>query len=1228
VRQNGTPILDQRGAPAILNELLSRRPAYTPEWIGREGGPGRALAQVFSRYMQALIVRLNQTPDLNKLAFLDMLGFSLIPPQAARAPIVFQLTQNAVDSRVPAGTRLAAPPGPGRPGMINFETEAAIGLASAKLAEVVTLWPGRDQYANHSYHAVGGRSFRLFQPLQPVPHILYLAHKTLLRFAGKSIIEITFEMLTPSKEQLNILWEFWDGKVWRGFKPFEREIGQGGLDESVDDTQGLTRAGIVRLATDCAGTEKRKVNDIESFWVRGRLADTEQIPPDPAAQLPVLETIRLNTAIERPLSLFTEVSIQYEPLTGRNLRAAPVRVSVLDEAAAPVIILTEWGELEQGTLVTITSPDDPGFKPITDRTNQLGFAEFLGREIQRERDYLFEAKFDGIAASTRARVVEGARLSVGFTLKGLLPDKAFNDTTPLDMAKAFYPFGQSPQPGTAFYFTNEEILSKPGAEVEVLVVRAPTPQDISAITTMTEPTPTPTPPPGGEINLMARIAVNERAPRARVLDHIIAWEYWNGSRWLEIAVKADPVLSYQDQDDTPDLNNTTVVRFTVPVDIARVKVNEQEAPWMRVRLVSGGFGSFQEVTWVDMDGLTNRTVQILPKPPALSTFRMGYVYRSPKVHPEVTLTYNDFRYEDHTGDVLWPGQSFLPYEPVADSTPTLYLGFNQPLPVDQVSLFVNIEEVRGIVKGPPLEWEYWDGTAWRELFVNDETENLRLPGMLSFIGPSLPPRPALTIIAGNQKEIQTTSAEEAARFQRGDLIIVQQANTQELATVERVQGRLILTRVPLSNLYTGGSIRLADLARFGTPRFWVRGRMREDGTPADSPVNGIYLNAAWAAQIQTVSNELLGGSTGQPGQVYSIRQTPVLEDEMIEVRELEGERAEVEFSVLKQELLRQGVSEGDMREIRNSSGRLTEVWIRWHSRPHLFFSGLEDRHYIIDRTRGLLIFGNGVNGKIPPIGANNLLARRYRFGGGQAGNVPSGSITQLLGGVPAVQAITNPRRAEGGADGEPVEAVKSRATRNLRHRWRALSTKDYEDLAMEASPAISAVQVLPTTGPDGHHSPGWVTLMILPQSPDRHPQPSFELRRQVVGYLQERAPAQVGGMGKVYVTGPDYLPIGVSVVVIPLDPAEAGPVEQRVRQALERFLHPAIGGPEGRGWSFGRDVYLSDVAAVLEVVEGVDHVEELHLVLDGAVQEERVAVPPLKMVAAGELRIRVLGPGL
>ena len=77
--------------------------------------------------------------------------------------------------------------------------------------------------------------------------------------------------------------------------------------------------------------------------------------------------------------------------------------------------------------------------------------------------------------------------------------------------------------------------------------------------------------------------------------------------------------------------------------------------------------------------------------------------------------------------------------------------------------------------------------------------------------------------------------------------------------------------------------------------------------------------------------------------------------------------------------------------------------------------------------------------------------------------------------------------------------------------------------------------------------------------------------------------------------------------------------------ALNQFFHPLLGGPDGRGWPFGRSVYLSDVARLLESVAGVDYVRQLELLLNLIPSGDSVSVPPERLVAAGPMLIVMEG---
>ena len=141
----------------------------------------------------------------------------------------------------------------------------------------------------------------------------------------------------------------------------------------------------------------------------------------------------------------------------------------------------------------------------------------------------------------------------------------------------------------------------------------------------------------------------------------------------------------------------------------------------------------------------------------------------------------------------------------------------------------------------------------------------------------------------------------------------------------------------------------------------------------------------------------------------------------------------------------------------------------------------------------------------------------------------------------------------------------------------------------------------------------------MPHSHDPKPQPSFELRRLVSDFLTLRMPASIAG--QVYVTGPDYLEVGVVAAVAVTNREHAGPILQEVKSRLQTFLNPLTGGPDRKGWPFGRDVYLSDVAAVVEGIEGVDYIKTLELTVAGTPHGEVVQVPENRIVVAGPLRV-------
>jgi Baseplate J-like protein len=415
--------------------------------------------------------------------------------------------------------------------------------------------------------------------------------------------------------------------------------------------------------------------------------------------------------------------------------------------------------------------------------------------------------------------------------------------------------------------------------------------------------------------------------------------------------------------------------------------------------------------------------------------------------------------------------------------------------------------------------------------------------------------------------------------------------------------------------FVGPSDHVADAGPSG-PIHWIRARLKaETATPQVLPLTGLHPNAVWATKRTTVRREIVATSDGSPRLTLPLQHDGVLEDELVEVQEWHGTGREWES-------LFRDVPRDDLRCDRDGRDHVTGVWVRWSERPHLYSSGSRDRHYTIERIGGILRFGDGDSGMIPPPGSP--IAASYEFVGGPEGNVGAGSITQLLSAVPYVESVTNPLPAQGGAAAEhPQDSrrVRRRGPMQLRHRNRAVAAADLEWIARDTSSEVAIARCLPETGPEGAGMPGWVTVVVAPWTTDPEPRPSAELLTRVRERLAACSAATAAD--RIRVVGPRYQPIAVIADVVVGDPSRAAEVEEAIRTGLDDFLHPLRGGPAATGWGFGDHVRLSHVAQLVESTAGVDFADELQLTSGGAAFGESVPVGRDALPSSGRHLIKL-----
>jgi hypothetical protein len=302
----------------------------------------------------------------------------------------------------------------------------------------------------------------------------------------------------------------------------------------------------------------------------------------------------------------------------------------------------------------------------------------------------------------------------------------------------------------------------------------------------------------------------------------------------------------------------------------------------------------------------------------------------------------------------------------------------------------------------------------------------------------------------------------------------------------------------------------------------------------------------------------------------------------------------------------------------------------WQLRPDLDASGPADAHAVLDAAAGMLTFGDGEHGLVPPTGVAIVAA--YRTTMASEGDVRALAIDTIAGNPHnrglldpdelKLLEVVNPLAATIGADAETLEHAEGRAAELLERTTRAVTLADYERLALDTPGtriARAAARANLHPGLPGVEAIGVVTVILLPSLPASRPSPSAGLLRAVSAQLN--AHRLVGT--RVEVTGPLYTEVAVRARVSALRSVGPAQLVQRIGASLDAFFDPLRGGPDGSGWPLGRDVIRSEVLQVVDGVTGVDHVLELDLVTADGVTCNNLCIGPLGLVAAGAHQLEV-----
>lgn len=773
----------------------------------------------------------------------------------------------------------------------------------------------------------------------------------------------------------------------------------------------------------------------------------------------------------------------------------------------------------------------------------------------------------------------------------LLPDRCLLNVTALDLSKDFFPFGEQPQFNDTLYLAHARVFAISGVTVTLTI-------DLTR-------------------------AANDNIP--------LLWEVWNGKIWESITPTGEAI----------GWKNKGEIKLTLPKTLAATEVNSEANFWIRVRVNQLNYGkelpaspAIRVVSLTEALGLDKTLLKVSDVRGFLAGDRIQIVGGGAALE---------------TGEITEINPPAKTLKLRVALTNSYALGASVILQIDSKPTSFQAPVVKtlkitgySIANQSPAacltvnDFQFVDRTVAANSPATDDAFQPFIPT----VDPTKP-----TLYLGFDQPFPNRSIALYAQIAAATADEI--ANAQPLTTPPRLvwEYRTTGNRWVTLNVQDGtdsfskrglirfiGPLDFQPGKEFGQSLYWLR--VRWDNA-SDSrfrilpQIQRWLTNTTWATQSTTLRDEILGGSDGNPNQCFYTTQVPILLGHRLEVQE-SAFLPPGEVSALQQ------ASPDDVTVLYDDIGHIEAIWVRWQEVSDFYDSASRDRHYRLDRITGQIQFGDGQNGKIPPQGRQNIRLAHYRTGVGDHGNLPAHAINQLKTTIPYVDQVNNLEPSAGGAEQESLEQVQNRGPKSLRHRGKAITVQDFEDLTFAASMEIGRVlAIVPTFSPTttnpqsgsasslgpldsrlwldpskpvadaelvNHNQAkagaklqnvGQVQVMIVPYSPLAQPIPSLALVEQVETYLRSRCAPTV----KVRVVGPPWVQVSVTATVVPQSLEVADGLAQVVRQRLDQFLHPLTGGMAGQGWPFGREPHESDLYGVIEEIDQVAYVQSLTLKL-------------------------------
>lgn len=352
----------------------------------------------------------------------------------------------------------------------------------------------------------------------------------------------------------------------------------------------------------------------------------------------------------------------------------------------------------------------------------------------------------------------------------------------------------------------------------------------------------------------------------------------------------------------------------------------------------------------------------------------------------------------------------------------------------------------------------------------------------------------------------------------------------------------------------------------GVRRRWIRIE-DETGYFADARkeapfVRRIYRNAVMVENIIEKEEQDYYLEAVMPGMRF-----PLYSDNILSAEVWVNEREQLSLGEMRALMQDKTVR---TRAEYNFLGEIEEFYILWCEVDS--FENRGDRSdttrcYCIDRGRSEIVFGDGVQVKIPLCLDDIAFKVKVVCCDGEKANIRAGGIDRFRGAVLSVETVQNPIDAYGGTNLEEMDDALERGSNILSSRRRMVSERDYIRESLAFSDAIDQVGCVTGLTRNGTGDDAVISLILLMKDYQQGSYSFRSIQSALKEYLMSHCEITCG-ISDVQIVEPVFVKISVDIWLDTPDLGKSLELKHRWIRAITDFLEPVKSADSG-GWQIG-----------------------------------------------------------